>query len=301
MINVSVSQLVNEVDKSDFTLYTEWEDTCIKIMVLRADTVPLSGEMHVENANYFLKHLDESFETYLEKTKHAFSGKNADIRFFLQDDTFTWKQQNILTRGEIAVYSLSNILTLSDTLKQSLELYQKCQERALALENENEHLNKANTKLTADMEEMINVKIAMEKDLYMKFLLLLNTKKSKIRELQRALNDAKKTKSVYDKTTDDESEKSDVESKRAQDAKSSKLSEHEMDYESERKVTPKSSKRNLKRRMSSSEDTSPEPEPSTSKGNLTLLNTDKHDNKAMTSKQTLNLYNSDESEEDMFS
>lgn len=254
-----------------------------------------------ENANYFLKHLDESFETYLEKTKHAFSGKNADIRFFLQDDTFTWKQQNILTRGEIAVYSLSNILTLSDTLKQSLELYQKCQERALALENENEHLNKANTKLTADMEEMINVKIAMEKDLYMKFLLLLNTKKSKIRELQRALNDAKKTKSVYDKTTDDESEKSDVESKRAQDAKSSKLSEHEMDYESERKVMPKSSKRNLKRRMSSSEDTSPEPEPSTSKGNLTLLNTDKHDNKAMTSKQTLNLYNSDESEEDMFS
>jgi len=133
--------------------------------------------MHVENANYFLNHLDESFETYVEKTKHAFSGKNADIQFFLQDDTFTWKQQNILTRGEIAVHSLSNILILSDTLKQTLELYQKYQERTLELENENEHLNKANAKLIVDMEEMINIKITMEKDLYMKFLLLLNTKK----------------------------------------------------------------------------------------------------------------------------
>ncbi|XP_071572083.1 uncharacterized protein [Temnothorax nylanderi] len=214
MTNVSVSQLVNQVDKSDFTLYAEWEDTCFKIMILRSCTVPLSGEMRIEDANYFLNHLDESFETYLEKTKHAFSGKNADIQFFLEDDTFTWKHQNILTRGEVAVHSLSNILILSDTLKQSLEMYKKCQERTLALENENEHLNKTNTKLIADIEEMLNKKTTMEKELYVKFLLVLNTKKENIRELQQALDDAKKTtQSVYDKTTD-ESEGSDVENKK---------------------------------------------------------------------------------------
>lgn len=254
-------------------------------------------QMHIENANYFLNHLDESFETYLEKTKHAFSGKNADIQFFLQDDTFTWKQQNILTRGKIAVYSLSNILIISNTLKQSLELYQKCQERILALESENEHLNKANTKLIADIEEMINIKIAMEKDLYVKFLLLLNTKKKKIRELQQALDNTKKTtESVYDKTTDDESEGSDIESMTVHNTESSKKREDKMDYESEQKITPKSSKKNLKRRMnfSSSEDTSPEP--STSKGNLTLQNIDMRD--IVKFKQVLN---SSESEEDMFS
>jgi len=247
-------------------------------------TVVLIFQMHVENANYFLNHLDESFETYVEKTKHAFSGKNADIQFFLQDDTFTWKQQNILTRGEIAVHSLSNILILSDTLKQTLELYQKYQERTLELENENKHLNKANAKLIADIEEMINIKLTMEKDLYMKFLLLLNTKKKKIRELQQALDNAKKTKSVYDETTDDENEESDVETKKIHDTKLSKI-RNKMDYESEQKVTPKNSRKNLKRRMnfSSSEDTSPEP--STSKGNLTLENIDTHE----------------ESEEDIFS
>lgn len=254
--------------------------------------------MHIEDANYFLDHLDESFETYLKKTKHAFSGKNADIQFFLQDNTFTWKQQNILTRGEIIVCSLSNILTLSDALKQSFELYQKCQERALTLENENEHMNKVNTKLEADIEEMINVKITMEKDLYMKFLLLLNAKKKKIRELQQALNNTKKTtKSVYDETTDDESEGSDVESKKVHDTKSSNTRILKMDYESEQKVIPKNSKKNLKKHVnfSSSEDTSPEP--STSKGNLTLQNIEVH--RTTKSKQILN--SSEESEEDMFS
>lgn len=297
MINVSVSQLVNQVDKSDFTLYAEWEDTCFKIMVLRSSTVPLSGEMRVENANYFLNHLDESFETYMEKTKHAFSGKNADIQFFLQDDTFTWKQENILTRGEIIVHSLSNVLILSDTLKQSLELYQKFQERALALESENNDLNEANTKLSADIEKMINVKNKMEEDLYMKFLLLLNTKKKKIRELQQALDNTKKTtKSVYDKTTDEESERSDIESEKIHYTKSSKTRKDEMDYESEQKVKPKSSKKNLKRRMnfSSSEDTSPEP--STSKGNLALQHTGRDIVKL---RQAPN--SSEESEEDIFS
>lgn len=250
--------------------------------------------MNTEDANYFLDHLDESFETYLEKTKHAFSGKNADIQFFLQDDTFTWKQQNILTRGEIVVHSLSNILILSDTLKQSLELYQKCQERALALENENEHLSKANMKLIAGTEEMINLKTTMEKDLYMKFLLLLNTKKKKIRELQQALDNTKKpTKSAYDEATDEESEGSDVENKKVHSTKSFKT----LDDENEQNVILKSSKKNFKKRMnfSSSEDSSLEA--STSKGNITLQAKDIDD--TIKSKQVFN--SSEESEEDMFS
>lgn len=45
MLNVSVSQLVNQVDKSNFTLYTEWEDTHFKIILLRPCTIPLNGEV----------------------------------------------------------------------------------------------------------------------------------------------------------------------------------------------------------------------------------------------------------------
>lgn len=257
--------------------------------------------MHTENANYFLNHLDESFEIYLEKTRHAFSGKNTDIQFFLQDDdnTFIWKQQNILTRGKIAVYPLSNILIISDILKQLLELYQKCQEEILTLKKENKRLDENNKKLTTDIEEMINIKDNMEKDLYMRFLLLLNAKKKRIRELQKALNSNKQTtKSVYEETTDDESEKSDVEGKKMHGTASSNSRKRKVDYKSEQKVAPKSSKINFRKytNFSSSEDTSPEP--STSKDKLTLQNIDMCH--TIKSKQVLNI-SEEESEEDLFS
>ncbi|KAL0133114.1 hypothetical protein PUN28_000706 [Cardiocondyla obscurior] len=292
MINVSVSKLFNQVDQSEFVLYAEWEDTGFKIIVLRPYTLPLNGEMGRENANYFLQDESESFEKYLEKTKHAFSGKNADIQFFLKDDTFTWKQQNILIRGEITVHPLSNILILSNTLKQSLELYQQCQECALNLKNENEHLIKVNTKLIGDIEEITNIKTTMEKDLYMKFISLLNAKKKKIRELQQALDNTRKTKTMFDKTTDEESEseRSDVESRKKLCTKSP---ETKIYKSNEQETSSKNIRKNLKR-FSSSEDTSPEP--STSKNNI-LQNID-----TVSAMKTKQIYSSpsEESEEDMF-
>lgn len=256
--------------------------------------------MHTENANYFLDHLDESFEKYLEKTRHAFSGKNADIQFFLHDDTFIWKQQNILTRGEIAIYPLSNILIISDTLKQLLELYQKCQEEILTLKKENKCLNESNIKLTTDIEEMINIKDKMEKDLYTKFLLLLNAKKKKIRELQKTLDNNKQTtKSVYDETTDDESQKSDAESKKVQSTASSNSKKRKVDYKSEWKATPKSSKINFKRCTNSPSSKDITPEPSTSRNKLTLHNINV--SHTIKSKQILNISEEEESEEDLFS
>ncbi|XP_018393748.1 PREDICTED: DNA repair protein XRCC4-like isoform X4 [Cyphomyrmex costatus] len=263
--------------------------------------------MHIENAHYFLNHLDESFETYLENTKQAFSGKDTDIQFFLQDEsygtTFTWKQQNVLTRGEIIMHSLSNILILSDTLKQSLELYQEYQERALTLKNENEHLKKTNTQLIVDTEEMTNKKSTMEKDLYKKFLLLLNTKKKKIRELQEALNNTKRitTKSAYDETTDDESDDSNVKSKKVYDTKLSKLRKHKLDYDNDQEIISKNSKKDFKKRINFSSSESTSPEPSTSKGNLMLQNVDMYD--TVKSKQVLNSSEEERnsSEEDIFS
>lgn len=220
--------------------------------------------MHIENADFYLKHLDESFETYLEKTRDAFSGAIADMYFFLEDDNiFTWKQKNILTRGEIMLQPLSNLLTISDTLKQVSELYEKCQEQMVALERKNDGLKETNTKLITDIEEMIDIKNIMEKNLYAKFLLLLNTKKKKIRELQEKVNTNEQTRSVYKESTDDESQGSDIESEEMYDtdAKSFNTRKRMADHENERETIPKSSKQNFKRRFNSSAN----PEPSTSR------------------------------------
>lgn len=53
MIDMSIGQLMNEVDKSYFTIYTEWQDTHFKIILLRSCMVPLSGEVHNFNTDLF--------------------------------------------------------------------------------------------------------------------------------------------------------------------------------------------------------------------------------------------------------
>jgi DNA-repair protein XRCC4 len=252
--------------------------------------------MLIENANYFLEQLEESLETYLEKTRQAFSGKNTDIQFFLQDDIFIWKQQNILTRGKIILHLFSNVLIMSDTLKQLLEFYQKCQEQIIALEKENKCLNETNNKLITDIEKMIEIKNNMEKDLYGKFLLLLNTKKKKIRELQEIVDKNKEViKSVYDETTDDQSEESNVESKKICDTKSPNTKKRKMNYKSQQKTVPKNNWYNFGN-SSSSDDASPKP--STSKDKQTLCSTDARH--MLQSKQLLDTPE-EESEEDLFS
>lgn len=203
--------------------------------------------MHTENANYFLDHLEESFETYIGKTRRAFSGESMEIQFFLQDEIFTWKEQNILTRGEITVYPISNVLTISDTFKQLLEYCKERQKQIIVLQEENKCLNEGETKQNANVEKMINIKNSMENDFYSKFLLLLNTKKEKIRELQKALNDIG-GKSKYDETTD-ESGSSDIESGKIHDTshKSINMKKRKVNYKNEHSFTPKSRKKNLKK------------------------------------------------------
>lgn len=252
-----------------------------------------------ESANYFLEQLEEPLELYLDKTRQAFSGKNADIQFFLQDDTFTWKQRNILTRGEIAVHPLSNVLIMSDTLKQLLEFYQKCQERIVILEKENEYLNKTNDKLVTDIEEMIDVKNKIEEDLYGKFLLLLNTKKKRIRELQEIIDANKQvTKTVYNEPTDEESEGSNIEEKICDTNAKLNIKKRKINCISEQRNIPQSSTRNFKRHTSSSSSDDTSPKPSTSKGNRALSSRG-----IRRVEQSKHLPNTpeEESEEDLFS
>lgn len=298
MINISVNQFVNQIDESYFTLYAEWQDTCFKIILLQSCKVPLSGEMCIEDAKYFLNHLDENFDTYLEKTRRAFAGEDTEIQFFLQDNIFIWKQENILTRGKIAVHPPSDVL-ISGTLKQALEYYQRCRNDVLVLEKENDNLKKINAKLVNDIEEMINIKNTMETDLYRKFILLLNTKKKKIRELQEALDSSKQPiKSIYNETTD-ESEESDVESKKMQEANTKPVNEmkRKMDYTSEQEAVPKNSKTEYNRCINLSFAEDIKFEPSTSTGTVTSRNTNMH--RVTKYKEPFNTSEED-SEEDLF-
>ncbi|KFQ79572.1 DNA repair protein XRCC4, partial [Phaethon lepturus] len=113
------------------------------------------------------------------------------------------------------------------------ELIDYCLDCLGRLQAKNEHLEKENERLFSDwsdvekrLEKCVEAKEELEADLYNRFILVLNEKKAKIRNLQKLLNEAKEsaadTKSTrdsvatiqvatgreneYDGSTDEESE-----------------------------------------------------------------------------------------------
>lgn len=45
MSDITIAQILNEIDQIEYILYTEWKSTCFKIMLLKSSAVPLMGEV----------------------------------------------------------------------------------------------------------------------------------------------------------------------------------------------------------------------------------------------------------------
>lgn len=159
--------------------------------------------MLTNDINYYSQEHSKSFNEYLKGTKDALSGKNTDIKYFLQDNKFEWRKKERWILGKITVCPISNIIAISETLYGVLKQQQHLQEIISKLKKENKLLTDSNKELSVDIEEMIKMKTNMEKELYEKFILLLNAKKKKIRELKNSFKNTEcAQKSVFDVSTD---------------------------------------------------------------------------------------------------
>ncbi|KAL2718237.1 DNA repair protein xrcc4-like isoform X2 [Vespula squamosa] len=213
MLDITIAQILNEIDQIQYILYTEWTSTYFKVMLFKSSAVPLMGEMLTNDINYYSQEHSTSFNEYLKETKDAFSGKNTDIQYFLQDNKFEWRRNKRWILGKITVCPISNIIAISETLCGLLKQQQHLQEVISKLKTENELLTNTKKELSVDIEEMIKMKTNMEKELYKKFILILNAKKKKIRELENSFKSAESAqKSIYDVCTD-QSEDSDMDDK----------------------------------------------------------------------------------------
>ncbi|XP_043673087.1 uncharacterized protein LOC122631450 isoform X1 [Vespula pensylvanica] len=214
MLDITIAQILNEIDQIQYILYTEWTSTYFKIMLFKSSAVPLMGEMLTNDINYYSQEHSKSFNEYLKETKDAFSGKNTDIQYFLQDNKFEWRRNKRWILGKITVCPISNIIAISETLYGLLKQQQHLQEIISKLKTENELLINTKKELSVDIEEMIKMKTNMEKELYKKFILILNAKKKKIRELENSFKSTERAqKSIYDVSTDQSSEDSDMDDK----------------------------------------------------------------------------------------
>lgn len=206
MTKVSACEIFNQIDKKNFTLYVEWLDSNFKVMLLEPSMLPLSGQMDVRDIDFFCCELDKSHDKYLQETEEILCGKDKEIQFFVENTTLEWKK-NVWTVGRIKLFSVLDVKVIAEHFQRSLKFYQSIQDKLNVLEKENENLTNIKKKLCSDIENMIEVKTNMEQDLYRKFVLILNSKKQKLRELENAIKEKQGSKdSVFDVCTDESAE-----------------------------------------------------------------------------------------------
>ena len=241
MTNVTACEIFNQADKKYFTLYTEWFESHFKVMLLESTSTPLGGKMNAKDVDYFCNQLSKSSDEYLQETKEILCGNDKGIEFIVQSTELEWKR-NVWTLGTIKLHPVSDTKIISESFQRSLKLYQSIQEKISMLEKENKILKDIKEKLSFDIEKMIEIKTTMEQDLTKKFLILLNSKKKKLRELENALNKKESTEeSIFDVRTD-ESEESEVENNKTSNACrpstgiGKRKSIHDSDFKSTRKA-----------------------------------------------------------------
>ena len=214
MTNVTACEIFNQADEKYFTLYAEWFESHFKVMLLESTSTPLGGKMNTEDVNYFCNQLSKSSNEYLRETKEILCGNDKGIQFILRNTELEWKK-NVWTLGTIKLHPVSDMKIISESFQRSLKLYQSIQEKVSLLEKENKILKDIKEKLSIDIEKMIEIKSTMEQDLTKKFLLLLNSKKEKLRELENALNKKQSSEESIFNVRTDESEESEDENNKA--------------------------------------------------------------------------------------
>ena len=152
----------------------------------------------------------DSEEEYHKECRNVLSGRENDFEFSVEDDTFEWRK-GIWTRGYIKVFPVFEIHVFSDFMQNILNNVGDMQVKYAELQKENEKVKRNLAALHDRLEDMIKIKNLMEAEIYKKCLLIVNTKKERIRELEKELKILKKTEvSLYEMSTDNENSDEEV-------------------------------------------------------------------------------------------
>ncbi|XP_054016444.1 DNA repair protein XRCC4-like [Hylaeus anthracinus] len=206
-MKISACEIYNECDTKYYTLYVEWLDSShFTVLLMEPSMPPLCGKMDTKNVNYFCEELSKSSTEYLEETEKILCGKDQEIRFFIKNTALEWKR-GVWILGRIELHSDLDVTIILEHFQRSLKFYRNIQDKLSVLEEENKNLMDVKKKLCSDIEKMIEVKNSVEQDMYKKFILILNSKKAKLRELKNSIKMKQDTKdSVFAVCTDESSE-----------------------------------------------------------------------------------------------
>lgn len=206
-MTTTVNKFSNSANGSqdNFILCSEFLRYRIRVLILRNNNYPLIGDVTTtelwEMAAESFPGVEEEFQ---EQTKKAFSGKVQNYKFYLEENLLKW-EEGLWTRGSIKLFPETDITNFSDIVLTTLEDFILNQTISSSIAEENKKLRDENESFKCQLEEMIKMK-DLEKHLLSKFILLLNEKKRKIRELVGEIEKLKEKyePSAYQLSTDEE-------------------------------------------------------------------------------------------------
>lgn len=173
---------------------------------------------------------DKSLEDYLQKVKEILEGnqdvkfsvdesEEHDVKFFVDDGEFKcirnhWSLLNVPISLNLEVECLTQFMISMHNV------YSEKENNEVNLKKDYEKLKKKVSTLEEKYHEMVCAKEEFEKEMYKRFILLLNTKKQRIKDLKKLNEDLhdnlmnlenelkhkKRIKSVFETMTDSESD-----------------------------------------------------------------------------------------------
>ncbi|CAG5120068.1 unnamed protein product [Candidula unifasciata] len=139
------------------------------------------------------------FDTYVKETKAAFTQENVSKQSFECHFKSTAMSAQLSWKKILAVdvkFHLGSVtlkkcptsaVTVCQILSQCIARSQALQAKVQSLESDNERLSIERQNALKRLDKCVTAKDQLEKDLYSKFVLVLNSKKQRIRELKEQL------------------------------------------------------------------------------------------------------------------
>lgn len=146
-----------------------------------------------------------SEEEFNAETQTALSGKASNYKFYLDNNTLKW-EKDLWTMGSMVLFPETEIMNLSEFMMTTLADLVQNQTFSSSINEENKKLKNENEHLRCKLNEMIKIKMELEEPLLKKFILILNEKKKRIRELVGEIENLRKIyePTFYDQPTDEE-------------------------------------------------------------------------------------------------
>ncbi|KAK6639583.1 hypothetical protein RUM43_007856 [Polyplax serrata] len=205
----NVCSVTKEDNSGYYRLHTIWETDTFSINITSKNGA-WCGEMTETEIQFMSNHLELDPQTYLKHCKEALSTHQGlpGFVYSVENGTFTWKKivdedSGIkIIMGTIKLQPASFIDTIQSIVEAALNCSDKLQKEVAELRKEKQKQIMEKESLSHKLDELIRSKDDMETDLYSRFILLLNSKKKKIAELETALRKMEKEKQKMEKDSE---------------------------------------------------------------------------------------------------